>query len=158
MVAFEEDNFMSDRAVHEAAASVNRELIDLLSAPPERLKKFAPWIATVAFYKAIHLIEAMFAAQGVPHYDIDRGDRRSDYDDPRNGLLKMKPIYANLFDVFDTLRRLSFIARYSGCGVDVSSNRINSDIFEEPEKLKSTVESLLKNIKDETLRIIGNGY
>ena len=49
---------MPSKEAHLTAAKRNQATIDYLLAGDEHL----PWVVTVAFYKALHLVEAVFAA------------------------------------------------------------------------------------------------
>jgi hypothetical protein len=58
---------MASKAAHVAAAKHNQATIDyLLAGSDEHL----PWVVTVAFYKALHIVEAASAAKllGEPNF------------------------------------------------------------------------------------------
>ena len=60
----------------------------------------AEWIATVAFYRAVHLVEAIFAIKG--GHGGDHGKRHD----------RLKKAYPNLWGSYRLLWSLSTIARY----------------------------------------------
>jgi hypothetical protein len=50
---------MGTKADHTEKASDNQRFLDSINQ-----KEFPDWYVTVAFYKALHLVEKLFAAQG----------------------------------------------------------------------------------------------
>jgi hypothetical protein len=61
---------MATEAAHLSKAESNQRFLDTIS------DEFADWLAIVAFYKAVHLVEAMFARQGAPsHSHFHRNQR-----------------------------------------------------------------------------------
>jgi hypothetical protein len=64
---------------------------------------FSDWVTTVAFYKAVHLVEAVFDHDHLGH----SGDHRQ-----RAVFLKSKPRYQMLFQNYRPLKSASEIARY----------------------------------------------
>ena len=90
---------MATEQAHLAAANRNQETINFLCGD---LAKHAPWVATVAFYKALHIVEAVFATEG-----RTTTDHRT-----RSQILKTTRKYEALYRHFSPLRRVSEIARY----------------------------------------------
>lgn len=94
---------MPSKEAHVAAAKQNQATLDyLLAGGDEHL----PWVATVAFYKALHVVEAVFAADKrspLPH----TGDHKL-----RNHVLKTVNRYQHLWRMYRPLWEASLIARY----------------------------------------------
>lgn len=89
----------SERA-HLALADRNQTVIDhLLQRPDECME----WIVTVAFYKALHLVEALFAHDGLGH---GQSHENRDY------LLKTNRRYAHIYRHYRPLWAASMVARY----------------------------------------------
>ena len=85
---------------HAALAAHNQDTIDYLLNAGE---KFADWVVTVAFYRAVHLVDAMLdhidGAHGVDHAH-------------RSDLLRANRSYANVLMHYNALKEASTIARY----------------------------------------------
>ena len=94
---------MPSKQAHVAAAKRNQATIDyLLASSDEHL----PWVVTVAFYKALHIVEAVFAADKrspVPHTDDHK---------IRNRVLKTTNRYQQLWRMYRPLWEASLVARY----------------------------------------------
>lgn len=91
---------MANQDEHLQLADHNAEAIKhLLTASPA----LPDWVTTVAFYKAVHLVEAVFAHDGVGH----SGDHAR-----RAAFLKSKRRYDMLFKHYRPLKSASEIARY----------------------------------------------
>lgn len=94
---------MPSKEAHIAVAKRNQATIDfLLGGDDEHL----PWVVTVAFYKALHIVEAVFAADRqspMPHSDDHK---------IRNRLLKTTNRYAQLWRMYRPLWEASLVARY----------------------------------------------
>lgn len=94
---------MPSKESHIAAAKRNQITLDyLLNGGDEHL----PWAVTVAFYKALHVVEAVFAADKqspVPHADDHK---------LRNQALKTVKRYQHLWRMYRPLWEASLIARY----------------------------------------------
>lgn len=68
----------------------------------------APWIATTAFYKALHVVEAVF--------ENDPSIRHTTDHDKRGQELKRQNKYKNIAIHYGALQRASQIARYATLG------------------------------------------
>lgn len=90
---------MPSKAAHTLAASENQKAIDYLCV---KLEEFPQWVATVAFYKALHIVEAVLAAEG----------KHTDEHKVRNRLLKTTPKYEHIWKHYRPLFNDSMIARY----------------------------------------------
>ena len=91
---------MPTKDSHLAAAEHNRCAIEYLR---EKLGQFPGWIVVVAFYRAVHLVEAVFAADGAGHMH----DHQT-----RNRVMKTTPRYKQLWKNFSPLWQASLVARY----------------------------------------------
>ncbi len=85
---------------HRQLADHNQALIDLLSP---RRDEFADWVATVAFYKAVHLVEAVFFHNS--------GEHSYSHDDRRRRLRENNR-YLQLHRHYFILYEASVVARY----------------------------------------------
>jgi hypothetical protein len=90
---------MPSKESHVAAAVENQKVIDYLC---ERIEDYPGWVAVVAFYKALHVVEATFASNSI-HMDNHRD---------RNRLLKSDPRYSHIWKNYRPLWDASLIARY----------------------------------------------
>jgi hypothetical protein len=94
---------MPSQAAHLAAAAENQKAIDYLA---QKLEDFSGWAVTVAFYKALHLVEALFAADGAGN-----NGHTDDHRD-RNQELKTNQRYQHIWRHYNKLWQASRIARY----------------------------------------------
>jgi len=90
---------MPSKEAHLAQAQRNQEVLDYLLADPA---KCAEWIATVAFYEALHLVEALFAHHGVHSHNHEDRDHR----------LKSDRRYRHIYKHYRPLWAASIVARY----------------------------------------------
>jgi hypothetical protein len=120
---------MPSKEAHLAAARENQRAVDYLS---EKLDQFPGWTATVAFYKALHIVEALFAVDGAGlagHTDEHR---------ERNRILKSVPRYQHIWRHYRELFQTSLIARY----LRENQNAPDYEVFSRympPEKVKQLV-------------------
>lgn len=92
---------MPSEAIHIAQACRNQETIDyLLTGPME----FPEWVATVAFYKALHVVEAVLS------HNPERPHTQTH--EMRERVLKTTPKYGHIYKHYAVLKRTSLIARY----------------------------------------------
>lgn len=84
---------------HERAASENWKALDYLCL---RIDEFPQWATTVAFYLAVHAVEALFAHHG----------HHSDSHEMRNRRLKSENRYQHIWKHYRPLWNDSRIARY----------------------------------------------
>ena len=106
------------------------------------------WAVTVAFYKAVHIVEAVFAHEKGWH---------SNSHSWRLDVLKEQLNYKPIFKPFRTLYSLSRTARYledsSGSGSYSSfADRMPSQKIQE-----KVVNGLLKTVEDNSLRFLSDG-
>lgn len=90
---------------HFAAAARNQKLLDRLIPLVE---EFPEWVAVVAFYKAMHVVEAVI-------YET-HGERHTFGHETRNGLLKRNGRYRHLHKHYWPLFNASLVARYMEVG------------------------------------------
>src|SRR5262245_1955393 len=88
---------MATEKEHLDQASHNQDM--LCATDPNR---FPDWVATVAFYQAVHLVEAMFVRKGLTN--------QSGSHVRRNQLLKRT--FADLWKQYQPLYAFSRLARY----------------------------------------------
>lgn len=93
---------MSSEVEHiEFANRCQGTIVHLLADPPHH----AEWIVTVSFYKAIHVVEAIFAAFGEHSHSHEMRELR----------LKSERKYLHLYKNYRPLQGASIVARYQ-CG------------------------------------------
>lgn len=88
-------------ADHIALANRNQNVLDYLMGDLDRC---AEWVATVAFYKALHVVEAIFADDPDVQHTANHRDRLN--------VMKRDPQYRPLFPTYRVLWQVSLIARY----------------------------------------------
>lgn len=92
---------MSDELSHLAQAVHNQDTINhLLNAPSDQ----SDWIATAAFYKALHLVEAVFANDK----KISHGHNH----ETRERILKVYREYSDIGKHYRILWSISMVSRY----------------------------------------------
>ena len=90
---------------HLEQANHNHSLLaDLLP----KVHQFPDWIATVAFYKALHVVEAVFACENPSRHGTDHPDR--------DRCLKQTNRYSKIYQHYRPLTAASMVARYMGQG------------------------------------------
>jgi hypothetical protein len=92
---------MPDESAQLELANHNQEL---LAALLPRIDRFSDWVATVAFYKALHVVEAVFAN--------DRNVQHGRDHDHREHCLKANPRYRKIYGHYRPLLAVSKRARY----------------------------------------------
>ena len=94
---------MPSKEAHVRAALENKKAIDYLG---ERVDDFPQWVVTIAFYKALHIVEAVFAG------DPKSTQAHTDDHHSRNRVLKRDRRYEKLWRHYRPLYNDSLIARY----------------------------------------------
>jgi hypothetical protein len=92
---------MATESDHIACANRTQKTISHLLSDPA---VHSPWIATAAFYKALHIVEAVFANDPNIGHSSDHGERESQ--------LKRQRKYEHICKHYLPLERASMIARY----------------------------------------------
>lgn len=81
---------------------------DLLAELLPQIHRFPDWVATIAFYKSLHVVEAVFASENPSKHGTDHFDREN--------YLKRSHRYSNIYQHYRPLAATSMIARYMGSG------------------------------------------
>jgi len=96
---------MPNFEVHEAAVARNQKVLDCLLEHDEHSPSdFAHWVITVAFYKALHLVEAAFSREKRSFHSADHYER--------NQRLKSIKKYEHIWKHYRPLFEESLVARY----------------------------------------------
>jgi len=114
-------------AEHFAAAGRNQRTLSLLLASGA---EHNPWVAVVAFYKALHLVEGVFFED---HDEVHTFDHWQ-----RGNLLKRTNRYALIYKSYRPLAEAAFIARYLlPQGSDADSPVVDFSVQYSPEIVQS---------------------
>jgi hypothetical protein len=92
---------MATEAAHIAVANANQRTLDHLRSD---IGTHGPWVAVVAFYKALHIVEAVFANDKDIRHTCDHGQRER--------TLKTTNRYSQINKHYAPLARAATIARY----------------------------------------------
>lgn len=132
---------MPDKAAHLAVAQRNQTVLDYLLQNPDACSE---WVVTVAFYKALHLVEALFFHDGQGH-GVNHENR--------DHLLKTNRRYSHIYKHYRPLWAASVVARYleDACGKGYSCfsdfikpDRIQSEFLNHRlHQIESSVHKLL---------------
>ncbi len=90
---------MPTKNAHIILANRNQATIQHLLSDKDA---HSEWITTIAFYKAVHMVEAVFATDRVHSHNHENRDHH----------LKTQPKYAKIYKYFRPLWAASMIARY----------------------------------------------
>ena len=130
---------MPNKEAHLAAAKENQEALDYLLL---KLESFSGWVATVAFYKALHLMDALCAVDGTHH-----SDHKS-----RNGAMKRgSPRQKRLYKHYRALWQASRIARYLKEYSDSKEYDVFADFMPPAEVKRQLVDHRLRQIEKSVL-------
>lgn len=92
---------MPSEQSHLSLANHNQDLLDTLVLD---IKRFPDWAATVAFYKALHVVEAALACENPARHGMDHSARER--------LLKTDRRYQAIYRHYRPLYAASMVARY----------------------------------------------
>lgn len=92
---------MPNEKSHLALANHNQDLLDQLVP---KVEEFPDWVATVAFYKALHVVEAVLACGNPAQHGVDHPKRER--------TLKSNHKYKNIYQNYRPLYAASLVARY----------------------------------------------
>ena len=92
---------MPTKNAHLQLANVNQSALTYLA---KEVDDYPEWVTTVAFYKALHLVEAVFAGDPKVGHSPDHATRMR--------VLKKTNSFKNLYNHFRPLMAASEIARY----------------------------------------------
>jgi len=125
---------------HEAVAIRNQVVLDELTANLEhRFVEFAPWVISVAFYKALHLVEGILFIDGI-HSRERRPIHSQDHTERKNILRRNR--YANLWKHYRPLYEASMVARYL---CDTSGTGNSLEFSEKYIKDSSILDTLIRH-------------
>ena len=116
---------MPNENSHLALANHNQELLDKLVA---EVDKFPDWTATVAFYKALHVVEAAFACENPVRHGTDHPSRER--------ILKSDRKYESIYRHYRVLYAASMVARY------MQDNQTDFTSYLSPQQV---IDTLLKH-------------
>ena len=94
---------MPSKAAHLAVAAEHKQTLNFLLPQGEDHLR---WVVTIAFYRALHIIEAVFA--GDPAAPVQHTDDHT----RRNQILRTQRRYTHLWKHYHPLFNASLIARY----------------------------------------------
>ena len=127
---------MPDFATHEKIAMNNLAVIDnLLKESEGCFQTFAPWVVTVAFYKALHLVECILYVDG--HFDRHIPPHSHNHAERHNILRHRK--YAKLWNHYYALYTASMTARYLADIGEVNVEQYFQQYFGSVDKIRSAV-------------------
>ncbi len=89
---------MATKEEHRAKWQHNRRFLATIQAP-----QYSDWMATVAFYAAVHCVEVLLAKDGISHPMTHEG---------RNECLKRQNRYKKIWENYRPLYEASIVARY----------------------------------------------
>ena len=113
---------MATEDAHLKKAQTNQAFLETI--PDE----FSDWLAIVAFYKAVHLVESIFARQGTPSNNHTQRNKR------------LKRHYPEIWKNFRPLYNASILLRYTDRRID--AKKIREELIE--NRLKK-LEELVHN-------------
>lgn len=94
---------MPSKDVHVSAAVANQRTINYLR---EDCDNHLSWVVAVAFYKALHVVEAVLDA------DANSPIKDTDSHFERHKILRRTPRYQQLWKMYSPLYQASMVARY----------------------------------------------
>jgi hypothetical protein len=129
---------MPSSEAHLRACKVNQSTIDyLLGGGPVH----APWVVTIAFYKALHIVEAVLARQKPP---MHKNEHKS-----RNHFLKTDNRFKKIWVHYSVLYQASQVARY------LSDDKVDKEYLTEDVIRRKILDHHLKQIALSANRLIG---
>jgi hypothetical protein len=139
---------MPSKEAHLAAARENQLAIDYLA---EELDRFSGWTATIAFYKALHVVEALFAIDGAGvggHTDKHK---------IRNKVLKTTPRYQQIWRNYRELFQTSLIARYLRSDEHAPEHEIFSQYMPPEVVRRMVLNHWLRQVEKSAANLAGEG-
>ena len=136
---------MPNEESHLALANHNQDLLDRLVA---EIDEFPDWAATVAFYKALHVVEAVLACEGPARHGVDHAYREH--------ILKSEKRYEHIYKNYRRLYAASLIARYMKEDItDFTSHFSPADVIAKllKHRLHEVEKSALKKLKSPNLLV-----
>lgn len=135
---------MPSKECHLAQAKRNQQTLDYLL---KEVDQHSAWVATVAFYKALHLVEAVFAT--------DPNIRHGHSHEEREDFLKSTRKYSHIWKHYRLIWAASVIARYLEDRTDQYSS---FDEFMTPDDVKvNLVGHWLQQVEQSASKILSPG-
>ena len=133
---------MPNKECHLAIAKRNQELIDDLIA---RGNTHPEWVAEIAFYKALHIVDAVLF--------MNHSDKHGGSHDSRGRILKTTHRYQNIYNHYRPLFAASLVGRY----LEHSSNgcKCFADYMSAQEVVEKLLNHHLKQLEKSAERFIG---
>lgn len=113
---------MASEAAHLAKADSNQSFLETIG------DEYPDWLAVVAFYKAVHLVEALFAREGTQSKNHTGRNRR------------LKKRHPAIWKAFSPLFNASKLLRYTDH--KISAHKVRQELI---ANRLTTVESLIRN-------------
>lgn len=135
---------MAAEADHIALANKNHEALLYLMIDPE---KFPEWITTVAFYKAVQIVEAVFS-----HHPSTKNC--SSHPERLNQL--KRPEFVPIFRHFRVLYSASTIARYLHDNANHDSYSRFTDYLPAEKVIRKIIEKRLRPIEENCIRLLSS--
>ena len=127
---------MASESDHVTLANKNHDtLVYLLDKP----QQFSEWITTIAFYKAVHIVEAVFSRDPNIKHCHDHGSR--------NGRLSADHRYRQIYKHYRPLWQASTIARYLSDNESNTQYRSFSDYLKPDQVIPEIVKHRLRSIE-----------
>tara|TARA_R110002072_G_C7974418_1_gene535189 strand:- start:875 stop:1336 length:462 start_codon:yes stop_codon:yes gene_type:complete len=120
---------MPSKAAHVQAVIENTRTLNYLR---EQIEDHPQWVVTVAFYKALHVVEALFAA------DPQATQKHCDDHSSRSRLLKKTNRYKKIWEHYRPLFNDSLIARYLRENDDPGGQHNVFSRYLSPEEVEKT--------------------
>ena len=131
---------MPNERSHLSLANHNQDLLDRLLA---EVDQFPDWTTTVAFYKALHVVEAAFACENPARHGVNHSTREH--------LLKNDRRYEHIYRHYRPLFAASMVARYMQDNqTDFTKYMTPSDVVEKlvKHRLHEVEKSVLKKLRN----------
>ncbi|MCI0640660.1 MAG: hypothetical protein L0Y70_16420 [Gemmataceae bacterium] len=135
---------MPSQAAHLELAQRNQFLINHLV---KDIDHFADWVTTVAFYRALHLVEAVFAADSNIKHGGDHGNRLH--------LLKTNRKYLAIYKAYQPLWSASVVARYLEDKQSATEVSSFSKYLTAPEVRATILNHYLRKVESSVEQLLG---
>lgn len=129
---------MATEESHIAAANRNQGALEHLCLD---IECFAPWVVTVAFYKALHIVDAVLSHDGIRVYDHSS----------RLSALRRENKLKYIYKHFSPLYRISQVARYLE-DVETFEDKYSNV----GEAVRDSLFNRLRNIETSSKKFISN--
>lgn len=109
------------------------------------VSRFPEWVTSVAFYKALHVVDSAIASQG----DAPPSDHRA-----REMLLKKDPEYQQIWKHYRPLWSASSVARYLS-DLDGGDFRSFTDFLRPDQVVSQMIRHRLHQVEESAIRMLG---